>query len=266
LCTIRYEGTNNRSSNDETLNCGQIQPLRQSKNKNCAYSRKKRLRETNRTTKAEHIKRNQQGGGMSKEQKTKTFMGVFGALALGILVLVACNNQDYSELKEIPSLSESNINISKGDIGLYFSQQKTFNWTNTKVPTNIKVTLFDTKYKRVDYYFFLKFNKWFEKLKFENGIMPINQKENLDCDNFAMLYKSLMGISGYKSANKEEPSVAVVVVRQINEYGGIPSSNGLHMVNLVMTNNGWFIFEPQSGKYILLEDYPNQEYIEYLIF
>ena len=95
--------------------------------------------------------------------------------------------------------------------------------------------------------------------------MPIDQKENLDCDNFAMLYKSLMGISSYKSAINKEPSVAVVVVRQINEYGGIPSSNGYHMVNLVMTNKGWFIFEPQTGEFILLEEYPNQEFIEYLI-
>ena len=203
---------------------------------------------------------------MSEKQKTKTFIGIFGALTLGILVLVACNNQDYSELKEIPPLQPSNHKIVKKDIALHFAQQKSFNWVDTKVPTDVKITLFDINYKAVDYYFFLKFNQWFKKLKFENGIMPINQKENLDCDNFAMLYKSLMGISAYKSAYSAEPSVAVVVVRQVNEYGGIPASEGFHMVNLVMTNNGWFIFEPQSGKYILLENYPNQEYIEYLIY
>ena len=202
---------------------------------------------------------------MSKKQKTNTFIMALGILGVTIWALVACNSENFDELKSIPRLEETSVNISKGDIGLYFSQQKTFNWVNTKVPTDIKVTLFDTKYKTVDYYFFLKFNRWFEKLKFENGIMPIDQKENLDCDNFAMLYKSLMGVSGYKSDNKEEPSVAVVVVRQINKYGGIPSSSGFHMVNLVMTNNGWFIFEPQSGKFILLEEYPNQEFIEYLI-
>ena len=182
-----------------------------------------------------------------------------------VWVLVACNKQNFKELASIPYLESSEQQVKRNDIGLYFAQQKTFNWVDTKVPTDIKVTLFDVNYKAVDYYFFLKFNKWFEKLKFENGIMPIDQKENLDCDNFAMLYKSLMGISGYKSSNKSEPSVAVVVVRQVNEYGGIPASNGLHMVNLVMTNNGWFIFEPQTGKFILLENYPNQEFIEYLI-
>ena len=202
---------------------------------------------------------------MSKRQKTNTLMVTISVLAILVWVLVACNKQDFQELASMPYLKSSEQEVKRNDIGLYFAQQKTFNWVDTKVPTDIKVTLFDVNYKAVDYYFFLKFNKWFEKLKFENGIMPIDQKENLDCDNFAMLYKSLMGISGYKSSNKSEPSVAVVVVRQVNEYGGIPASNGLHMVNLVMTNNGWFIFEPQSGEFILLEQYPNQEFIQYLI-
>lgn len=202
---------------------------------------------------------------MSKKQKTNTLMASISILAVVVWVLVACNKQNFKELASMPYLESSEQQVKRNDIGLYFAQQKTFNWVDTKVPTDIKVTLFDVNYKAVDYYFFLKFNKWFEKLKFENGIMPIDQKENLDCDNFAMLYKSLMGISGYKSSNKSEPSVAVVVVRQVNEYGGIPASNGLHMVNLVMTNNGWFIFEPQSGKFILLENYPNQEFIKYLI-
>ena len=192
-------------------------------------------------------------------------MASISILAIIVWVLVACNKQNFKELASIPHLESSKQEVKRNDIGLYFAQQKTFNWVDTKVPKDIKVTLFDVNYKAIDYYFFLKFNKWFEKLKFENGIMPISQKENLDCDNFAMLYKSLMGISGYKSPNKSEPSVAVVVVRQVNEYGGIPASSGLHMVNLVMTNNGWFILEPQTGKFILLENYPNQEFIEYLI-
>lgn len=202
---------------------------------------------------------------MSKEQKTNTLILVLGMIAVLIWTLVACNKQNFEELAYIPHLEPSKQKVKRNDISLYFAQQKTFNWVDTKVPTDIRVTLFDVNYQAVDYYFFLKFNKWFEKLKFENGIMPIDQKENLDCDNFAMLYKSLMGISGYKGSNKSEPSVAVVVVRQVNEYAGIPASNGLHMVNLVMTNNGWFIFEPQSGEFILLEKYPNQEFIQYLI-
>ena len=41
-----------------------------------------------------------------------------------------------------------------------------------------------------------------------------------------MLYKSLMGVSAYKSGTLEdylEIGVAVVVVKQVNEFGGILS-------------------------------------------
>jgi len=185
---------------------------------------------------------------------------------MGIWILSSCNKSNFKELMNIPKFEEEMTSeIKKGDIATHFSMQRSFNWARTKVPTDIKVTLFDSKYKELNYYYFLEFNSWFEKLKFENGIMPINSKENLDCDNFAMLYKSLVGISAYKSEEQNEPAVAVLVVEQINEFGGIPATGGLHMVNLVMTNNGWFIFEPQTGKYTLLERYPNQEYIQYFI-
>ena len=127
--------------------------------------------------------------------------------------------------------------------------------------------LFDARYRVVDYYHFRKFNNWFEKLLFEAGIQSGQESNHpaLDCDNFAMLYKSTMGVSAYKSGDKYEMGVAVVVVRQVNEFGGVPASNGLHMVNLVFTTHGWLILEPQTMKYIKLENYPNQEYVQYMI-
>ena len=61
-----------------------------------------------------------------------------------------------------------------------------------------------------------------------------NNHQALDCDNFAMLYKSLMGVSAYKSGDKLEMGVAVVVVRQVNEFGGIPLNR--------WTTYGQFVF------------------------
>ena len=55
-----------------------------------------------------------------------------------------------------------------------------------------------------------------------------------------------------------------MLVEQKNSFGGIPSG-GLHMVNLVFTSKAWYIYEPQTGEYIELENYPNQEYIKLLI-
>jgi hypothetical protein len=182
------------------------------------------------------------------------------------------------ELKEIPVMEERSITderkkgdptnfLTRHNIGRSFSMQKAFNWVPTKVNTDFKVILLDGRYRDVDYYHFRKFNKWFTKLKFDVGIMPgiETKRSNLDCDNYAMLYKSLMGISAYKSGDKIDVAVAVIVVRQVNEFGGIPGTGGLHMVNLVFTNRGWYIYEPQTNKFILLEKYPNQEYFQYMI-
>ena len=197
--------------------------------------------------------------------KYMTLMG----LALGAIVFyfTACiTDPKFEELKSIPvqEVVEENKDMDRSDLGLYFSQQRSFNWVKTDVPTNIGMILLDSKYAYVDYFFFLKFNKWFKQLKFENGIMPINQKENLDCDNFALLYKSLMGISSYKGKGTKEPAIAVMVVEQREAFGGIPAGY-LHKINLVFTNQGWYVLEAQTGEFIKLEDYPNQKYIKYFI-
>ena len=200
----------------------------------------------------------------------------FFALAVGSVFLVmSCKTDaDFEELKAIPVMDESGTqdtwnpkNYLKGfDIGRHFSQQKSKNWVDTKVPTDFKVVMLDGRYREVDYYHFRKFNNWFKKLLFEAGIQSgVDFKHSVDCDNFAMMYKSLMSVSAYKSKDTIEMAVAVVVVQQVNEFGGIPATGGLHMVNLVFTTHGWLVLEPQTMKYIKLEEYPNQEYFQYMI-
>jgi len=200
----------------------------------------------------------------------------FFVLAVGgVFLIMSCKTDaDFEELKAIPVMEESDTqdarnpkNYLKGfDIGRHFSQQKSKNWVDTKVPTDFKVVMLDGRYREVDYYHFRKFNNWFKKLMFEAGIQSgVNFKHSLDCDNFAMMYKSLMSVSAYKSKDTIEMAVAVVVVQQVNEFGGIPATGGLHMVNLVFTTHGWLVLEPQTMKFILLENYPNQEYFQYMI-
>jgi len=185
-------------------------------------------------------------------------------VAFLLWVLTACLDTDMEELKTIPIQTENTKTMYYRDLGYHFQYQKGFNSVPTEVPNDIRMILLDTKYKKIDYYFWLKFNNWFRKLKFENGIMAINQNETLDCDNFAMLYKSLMSVSAYKGKTKIEPAVGVVVVKQVNPFGGVPSG-GLHMLNIVFASNDFYIFEPQTGEYIELQNYPNQKHIQYII-
>jgi hypothetical protein len=178
----------------------------------------------------------------------------------------SCIKRDFKEVKEIPQFQEveSNKLLTRFELGRHFDNYKSYNWEQTEVPRDIGMILLDSVYKPVDYYYFKKFNNWFKSLLFNNGIMSIDPKQSLDCDNFAMLYKSLFGVASYANGKDIEFAVAVVVVEQKNEFGGIPKGY-LHMLNLVFTNKDWYIFEPQTGKYIELHKYPNQKYIKYII-
>ena len=193
---------------------------------------------------------------------------VFRALLFIIILLSSnsCIERDFVDLKEIPKFEETDGKdlMNRMEIGRHFSYKKSFNWQDTEVPTDIGVVMVDAIYKPVDYYYFKKFNNWFKNLLFNNRIMPVDSKQNLDCDNFAMLYKSLFGVASYANGKDIEFAVAVVVVEQRNEFGGVPEGY-LHMLNLVFTNRDWYIFEPQTGKYIELHKYPNQKYIKYII-
>jgi hypothetical protein len=188
-------------------------------------------------------------------------------LALVIFGLfVSCNETNLNEISEIPQESGRAEYISPHKISKYFGNQRSHNWVKTNVPRDIGMVILDSKFKEIDYYFFRKFNSWFQNFVFQNGIMSLGEdKQNLDCDNHALLYKSTMAISSYKSGSSEELAIAVVVVRQVKEFAGIPATGNFHMLNLAFTNKGWYIFEPQTNEFVKLEDYPNQEYIQYII-
>ena len=197
--------------------------------------------------------------------KTRVLSRLF-ILILFLLSSNSCIERDFKDLEDIPKFEEVGGEklINRFEIGRYFNNKKSFNWQDTEVPKDIGVVMVDSLYKPVDYYYFKKFNKWFNNLLFNNGIMSVDPKQSLDCDNFAMLYKSLFGVASYANGKDIEFAVAVVVVEQRNEFGGIPEGY-LHMLNLVFTNKNWYIFEPQTGKYIELHKYPNQKYIKYII-
>lgn len=203
--------------------------------------------------------------------KYKTYwscIGLFALILVIILTAISCRSTNFKELKEIPKIEQKNYERYKlyrrQDLGLRFGHQLGHNSKKIDVPTDVSIMMLDEGFRDLDYYFFRKFNNWFEDVKYQNGIMAINQKENLDCDNFAMLYKSLMSVASYKSGVEHEPAVALVIVEQRHPFGGVPAG-ALHMLNLVFTSRAWYIFEPQTGEYIELEKYPNQKYIKTII-
>lgn len=187
-------------------------------------------------------------------------------LVFMLVPINSCMDRKFDEIKAIPKIGneQSYTIFDRQRLGFHFNHQKGHNSVPIDVPTDIGMLILDSKYQSVDYFYFKKFNKWFKNLVFENGVMAIGQNEIIDCDNFAMLYKSLFSVGAYASNNSQEFAVASVIVMQENPFGGIPSG-GLHMLNLVFTTRAWYIFEPQTGEYIELENYPNQKHIKFII-
>lgn len=118
-----------------------------------------------------------------------------------------------------------------------------------KVPS---VTL-DRHFVGVKYSYFEKFNKWYaENTK---GINNPKNNESFDCDNHALLYKSLFAIGTLKNDVKREILVGVILVEQTEKFLGIPPANR-HALNVVFTEKGWVVYEPQTNMFCMLKEYP----------
>ena len=120
---------------------------------------------------------------------------------------------------------------------------------NNKVPS---VTL-DRHFVGVKYSYFEKFNVWYKETT--NGINNKQNNESFDCDNHALLYKSLFSISTLKKDVKREILVGVILVEQSEHFLGIPATNR-HALNVVFTDKGWVVYEPQTNKLCMLINYP----------
>ena len=83
---------------------------------------------------------------------------------------------------------------------------------NNKVPS---VTL-DRHFVGVKYSYFEEFNVWYKETT--NGINNKQNNESFDCDNHAMLYKSLFSISTLKKDVKREILVGVILVEQSEHF------------------------------------------------
>ena len=117
-------------------------------------------------------------------------------------------------------------------------------------------------YVKVKYDYLVNFNKWF--IAATKRFYRKDLGDGYDCDNFAHLYKSLMSTAAYKNNSKREILVGVIFVAQRKDFGGIPAGKYNHALNLIGTEKGWFVIEPQTGEMCELKDYPN--YIMWYIF
>ena len=136
--------------------------------------------------------------------------------------------------------------------------------TDSEAKKEMKVPLYnlghallpDKHYIKIKHSSFIEFNKWFRDSTLH--IWHKQLDDGYDCDNFAFLYKALLGVSSYKNNNKKEVLAGVISVKQHKEFGGIAGGDYYHALNIVGTSSGWFVYEPQTGYFDRLEHYENK--------
>lgn len=89
----------------------------------------------------------------------------------------------------------------------------------------------------------------------EKGIPEDNTAGN--CSGFALIGRLMLSLSAME-AHARTPAVASVIVTQNEAFGGLPATLVDHCVAFVLTDEGPWIIEVQSGAYIHLSAYPNR--------
>jgi hypothetical protein len=84
-----------------------------------------------------------------------------------------------------------------------------------------------------------------------------------NCNGFAMVFRLMLGLSAMDS-HAPAPATATVIVRQENPFGGLSATKENHCVAFVLTDEGPWIVEVQSGAYVPIRDYPNRENIKFV--
>ncbi len=81
------------------------------------------------------------------------------------------------------------------------------------------------------------------------------------CSGFALVCRLMLSLSAM-DVHAHTPAVATVIVWQGKPFGGLDASKENHCVIFVLTDEGPWIVEAQSGAYTKIADYPNRETIK----
>jgi hypothetical protein len=78
-----------------------------------------------------------------------------------------------------------------------------------------------------------------------------------NCNGFALVCRLMLSLSAM-DAGARAPATATVIVRQEKPFGGLYATKEDHCVAFVLTDEGPWIIEVQSGVYTKIADYPNR--------
>jgi hypothetical protein len=93
------------------------------------------------------------------------------------------------------------------------------------------------------------------KLLWKEGVPEENAAGN--CSGFALVCRLMLSLSAM-DAHACSPAAATVIVRQERPFGGLSATKENHCVAFVLTDEGPWIIEAQSGAYTTIDAYPNR--------
>jgi hypothetical protein len=93
------------------------------------------------------------------------------------------------------------------------------------------------------------------KSLWDDGIPQENSAGN--CNGFALICRLMLSLSAMQ-AHAHAPATATMIVRQEKSFGGLSATMEDHCVAFVLTDEGPWVIEVQSGAYIKIADYPNR--------
>lgn len=82
-----------------------------------------------------------------------------------------------------------------------------------------------------------------------------------NCNGFALVARLMLSLSAME-VHARAPAAATVIVHQDQPFGGLAATQEDHCVAFVLTDEGPWIIEVQSGAYVKIGDYPNRATIK----
>lgn len=94
-----------------------------------------------------------------------------------------------------------------------------------------------------------------------DGVPEENRAAN--CSGFALVCRLMLNLSAM-SVHAHSPATATVIVRQEKAFGGLGATGENHCVSFVLTDEGPWIIEVQSGEFTPLAQYPNLPHVKHV--
>jgi hypothetical protein len=81
-----------------------------------------------------------------------------------------------------------------------------------------------------------------------------------DCRHFSRLFHDRLLATQDLKQGQDRP-IRYLIVEQKKPFGGVPASKVPHKLVKVLTDKGWVVVEPQTGRTVLFDKYPNRNNI-----